>query len=55
MRRTVSSKLNLKLPSATVALIMGHTEEVNKNHYNYDTVELKVKKETMDQIYPLSS
>lgn len=55
LRRTVSSKLNLKLPSATVALIMGHTEEVNKNHYNYDTVELKVKKETMDQIYPLSS
>lgn len=55
LRRTVSSKLNLKLPSATVALIMGHTEEVNKNHYNYDTTELKIKKEAMDQIYPLSS
>lgn len=55
LRRTVSSKLNSRLPSATVALIMGHTEEVNKNHYNYDTTELKIKKEAMDQIYPLSS
>ena len=55
LRRTVSSKLNSRLPSATVALIMGHTEEVNKNHYNYDIVELKKKKDAMEQIYPLSS
>lgn len=50
LRRTVSSKLNLKLPSATVALIMGHTEEVNKNHYNYDIVESAKKKEVMEEI-----
>jgi len=55
LRRTVSSKLNAILPSATVALIMGHTEEVNKNHYNYDIVELQVKKDAMAQIYTLSS
>lgn len=54
LRRTVSSKLNLKLPSATVALIMGHTEEVNKNHYNYDIVESAKKKEAMEDICPIS-
>lgn len=54
LRRTASSKLNLKLPSATVALIMGHTEEVNKNHYNYDVVESSIKKEAMEQICPIS-
>lgn len=55
LRRTVSSKLNSRLPSATVALIMGHTEEVNKNNYNYDIMELSIKKDAMEQIYPLSS
>ena len=55
LRRTVSSKLNKRLPSATVALIMGHTEEVNKNHYNYDIIELEVKKNAMEQIFPVSS
>ncbi|MCM1156510.1 MAG: tyrosine-type recombinase/integrase [Roseburia sp.] len=55
LRRTVSSKLNAMLPSATVALIMGHTEEVNLNHYNYDIVEQQVKKDAMAQIYTLSS
>lgn len=55
LRRTVSSKLNSRLPSATVALIMGHTEEVNLNHYNYDIVELRIKKEAMEQICAISS
>jgi len=55
LRRTVSYKLNARLPGVTVALIMGHTEEVNKNHYNYDIVELHVKRDAMVQIYTLSS
>lgn len=55
LRRTVSSKMNSRLPSATVALIMGHTETVNQNHYNYDIVELKIKKEAMEQICAISS
>lgn len=55
LRRTVSSKLNSRLPSATVALIMGHTEEVNLNHYNYDIVELKIKREAMEQICAIST
>lgn len=50
LRRTVSSKLNSRLPSATVALIMGHTEEVNQTHYNYDIMELTIKKSAMEQI-----
>ncbi|MCM1047215.1 MAG: tyrosine-type recombinase/integrase [Clostridiales bacterium] len=50
LRRRASSKLNVLLPSASVALIMGHTEEVNKRHYNYDIVEQQVKRDAMAQI-----
>lgn len=55
LRRTVSSKLNSRLPSATVALIMGHTEEVNRTHYNYDIMELTIKKSAMEQICAIST
>ena len=44
IRRTVSSNLNKILPQATVALIMGHTEKVNEEHYNYDTFTREEKK-----------
>ncbi len=45
IRRTVSSKLRTTLPRATVAALMGHLEETNENHYNYDvtTMEIKIK------------
>lgn len=51
LRRTLSSKLNVYYPPATVALTMGHTEEVNKTHYNYDVMPLHAKKAIMEQIY----
>lgn len=50
IRRTVSSRLRTELPRATVALIMGHTEEVNDEHYNYDTLSLERKKEIMSKL-----
>lgn len=36
IRRTVSSQLRTMLPVATVANMMGHTEETNESYYNYD-------------------
>lgn len=51
IRRTVSSRLNQFYDRATVSHIMGHTEEVNQNHYDYDMEEIQRKKDTMDQLY----
>lgn len=50
LRRTLSSKLNVYYPPATVALTMGHTEEVNKRHYNYNVTSLHERKAVMDRI-----
>lgn len=50
LRRTLSSKLNVYYPPATVALTMGHTEEVNKRHYNYNVMSLPERKAVMDRI-----
>ena len=50
IRRTVSSNLNKILPQATVALIMGHTEKVNDEHYNYDTLTHKEKLNAMNSL-----
>ena len=50
IRRTVSSKLNTRLPRATVALIMGHTEEVNTGHYDYDVVAMTAKTDAMNSL-----
>lgn len=36
--------------SAAASLIMGHTKEVNQTHYNYDIMELTIKKSAMEQI-----
>lgn len=51
IRRTVSSRLNQFYDRAIVSHIMGHTEEVNQNHYDYDMEEIQRKKDTMDQLY----
>lgn len=50
IRRTVSSKLNTRLPKATVALIMGHTEAVNTEYYDYDVIALTEKTEVMNSL-----
>lgn len=51
IRRTVSSLLNKVYDRATVSHIMGHTEEVNQKHYDYDTIIIKQKQDTMDNLY----
>ena len=51
IRRTVSSQLNRVYDKATVSHIMGHTEEVNTNHYDYDTEALDKKCRAMDNLY----
>jgi len=39
IRRTVSSQLNTILPQRAVADMLGHSERVNEQHYNYSTAE----------------
>ncbi len=51
IRRTVASHLNTIYDQATVSHIMGHTEEVDAKHYNYDTVQLADKQNSMDKLY----
>lgn len=51
IRRTVASRLNAIYDRATVAHIMGHTEEVDAKHYDYDTVQLADKQNSMDKLY----
>lgn len=51
IRRTVASRLNAVYDRATVAHIMGHTEEVDAKHYDYDTVQLADKQNAMDKLY----
>ena len=51
IRRTVSSILNTMYDRATVSKILGHTEEVNMLHYDYDTVKLEQKQSGMDRMY----
>lgn len=51
IRRTVASRLNAIYDRATVSHIMGHTEEVDARHYDYDTVQLADKQQTMDKLY----
>ncbi len=51
-------KYQMGRPSAAsfyLALIMGHTEEVNQTHYNYDIMELTIKKSAMEQICAMST
>lgn len=52
IRRTVSSNLHkLGLPDATIYLILGHTEKVNKEHYDYDVTSLQEKLSAMNATF----
>lgn len=51
IRRTVASRLNTIYDRATVSHIMGHTEDVDEKHYDYDTVQLSDKQNSMDRLY----
>lgn len=52
LRRTVSSNLHkLGVPDATICLILGHTEKVNKEHYDYDVTSLQEKLSAMTALY----
>lgn len=44
LRRTLSSNLHKQgIPDATICLMLGHTERVNKEHYDYDVTSLQEK------------
>lgn len=51
IRRTVSSHLRAVLPIATVANMLGHLEETNDKHYNYDISEDKIKVNCLKEMY----
>lgn len=55
IRRTVSSILRTKLPAKTVANMLGHLEQTNEQHYNYDFYEDSQKIEALASISHLSS
>lgn len=51
IRRTVSSLLNTMLPQKAVAEMLGHTERVNEQFYNYSMAENAEKKRALEQVY----
>lgn len=51
IRRTVSSHLRAVLPIATVANMLGHLEETNERHYNYDVTADEVKVNYLKEMY----
>ena len=51
IRRTVSSHLRTVLPVATVANMLGHLEETNERHYNYDVTTDEVKVNYLKEMY----
>ncbi|MCR5410024.1 MAG: tyrosine-type recombinase/integrase [Lachnospiraceae bacterium] len=51
IRRTVSSLLNTVLPQKAVAEMLGHTERVNEQYYNYSMAENIEKKRALEQVY----
>lgn len=51
IRRTVSSHLRTVLPVATVANMLGHLEETNDRHYNYDVTKDKIKVDCLKEMY----
>lgn len=51
IRRTVSSHLRTKLPVATVAKMLGHLEDTNDKHYNYDVTENEMKVTCLKGMY----
>lgn len=51
LRRTVSSKLQCDgVPRPIVAALLGHTEEVNENHYTYDVSSDSAKLELVSKL-----
>ncbi|MBQ8234866.1 MAG: tyrosine-type recombinase/integrase, partial [Bacilli bacterium] len=50
VRRTVSSQLNYILPRKDVATLLGHSEKVNEEHYDYSLAEIKAKKQALSQV-----
>ena len=51
IRRTVSSLLNTMLPRTAVCSILGHNEEVNEQHYDYDISENAEKIRALTRVY----
>lgn len=51
IRRTVSSYLRTFLPVATVANMLGHLEETNDKHYNYDIESDEAKTICLKEMY----
>ena len=50
IRRTVSSQLNTVLAQRVVASMLGHSERVNEQHYNYSTAENSEKLHALSQV-----
>lgn len=50
IRRTVSSLLNTILPQKAVAEMLGHTERVNEQHYNFSTAENAEKLRALEEV-----
>ncbi len=50
-RRTIDSRLNDLFPRATVCGIMGHSEEVDRKYYDYDTSRHEDVRKAIDCLY----
>jgi integrase len=55
VRRTVSSILRTMLPAKTVANMLGHLEQTNEEHYNYDFFEDNEKVKALSNISKMYS
>ena len=51
IRRTISSLLNTVLPQKAVAEMLGHSEKVNEEHYNYSMAENAEKKRACEEVF----
>ncbi|MBO6147446.1 MAG: site-specific integrase [Lachnospiraceae bacterium] len=51
IRRTISFLLNTVLPQKVVAEMLGHSEKVNEEHYNYSMAENAEKKRACEEVF----
>ncbi|MBR3823573.1 MAG: tyrosine-type recombinase/integrase [Lachnospiraceae bacterium] len=51
LRRTFSSNALIKYPRELVAALLGHLENTNKEHYDYDVSTIEYKKEMISNLY----
>lgn len=51
VRRTLASCLNTQYDRATVSHILGHTEAVDAGHYDYDTVEASIVRDSLNSLF----